>query len=37
VAQRERLAEFAEAGIDTAVLALSCSPTYLPHVIEAFA
>jgi probable F420-dependent oxidoreductase len=36
-AQRERLAEFAEAGIDTAVLALSCSPTYLPHVIEAFA
>ena len=36
-AQRERLAEFAAAGIDTAVLALSCSPAELPQVIDAFA
>jgi alkanesulfonate monooxygenase SsuD/methylene tetrahydromethanopterin reductase-like flavin-dependent oxidoreductase (luciferase family) len=35
-AQRERLAEFAAAGIDTAVLALSCEPTQAPHIIEAF-
>ena len=36
-AQRARLAEFAEAGIDTAVLAVSCVPTEVPAVIEAFA
>jgi len=36
-AQRERLAEFAAAGIDTAVLALSCAPAELPAVIDAFA
>jgi alkanesulfonate monooxygenase SsuD/methylene tetrahydromethanopterin reductase-like flavin-dependent oxidoreductase (luciferase family) len=36
-AQRERLAEFAAAGIDTPVLALSCPPEELPHVIDAFA
>lgn len=36
-AQRERLAEFAAAGIDTAVLALSCSPPELPQIIDAFA
>ena len=35
-AQRERLAEFADAGIETAVLAVSCSPTELPDVIDAF-
>jgi alkanesulfonate monooxygenase SsuD/methylene tetrahydromethanopterin reductase-like flavin-dependent oxidoreductase (luciferase family) len=35
-AQRERLAAFAEAGIDTAVLALSCSPAELPGLIDAF-
>src|SRR5439155_5040446 len=35
-AQRERLDEFAAAGIETAVLALSCSPTELPGVIESF-
>ena len=34
--QRERLGEFAEAGIETAVLAVSCSPTELPDVIDAF-
>jgi probable F420-dependent oxidoreductase len=36
-AQRERLAAFAEAGIDTAVLAVSCAPTEVPQMIEAFA
>jgi probable F420-dependent oxidoreductase len=36
-AQRERLAEFAASGIDTAVLALSCTPADLPAVIDAFA
>jgi alkanesulfonate monooxygenase SsuD/methylene tetrahydromethanopterin reductase-like flavin-dependent oxidoreductase (luciferase family) len=36
-AQRERLAEFAAAGIETAVLAVSCAPSELPDVIEAFA
>jgi alkanesulfonate monooxygenase SsuD/methylene tetrahydromethanopterin reductase-like flavin-dependent oxidoreductase (luciferase family) len=36
-AQRERLAEFAAAGIDTAVLALACPPAELPAVIDAFA
>ena len=35
-AQRERLAEFAAAGIETAVLAVSCAPTDVPDVIEAF-
>jgi probable F420-dependent oxidoreductase len=35
-AQRERLAEFAASGIDTAVLALSCPPAELSHVIDAF-
>jgi probable F420-dependent oxidoreductase len=36
-AQRERLGEFAAAGIDTAVLAVSCAPPELPGVIDAFA
>jgi alkanesulfonate monooxygenase SsuD/methylene tetrahydromethanopterin reductase-like flavin-dependent oxidoreductase (luciferase family) len=36
-AQRERLEEFANAGITTAVLALSCSPTEVPALIDAFA
>jgi len=36
-AQRERLREFAAAGIDTAVLAVSCAPPELPGVIDAFA
>jgi alkanesulfonate monooxygenase SsuD/methylene tetrahydromethanopterin reductase-like flavin-dependent oxidoreductase (luciferase family) len=36
-AQRERIAEFADAGIETAVLAVSCPPAELPHVIDAFA
>jgi alkanesulfonate monooxygenase SsuD/methylene tetrahydromethanopterin reductase-like flavin-dependent oxidoreductase (luciferase family) len=36
-AQRERLGAFADAGIQTAVLALSCPPSELPRVIEAFA
>jgi probable F420-dependent oxidoreductase len=36
-AQRERLGEFAAAGINTAVLALSCAPAQLPTVIDAFA
>jgi probable F420-dependent oxidoreductase len=36
-AQRERLAEFAAAGIETAVLAVSCAPPDLPQVIDAFA
>ena len=36
-AQRERLVAFAAAGIDTAVLAVSCPPGELPRVIEAFA
>jgi alkanesulfonate monooxygenase SsuD/methylene tetrahydromethanopterin reductase-like flavin-dependent oxidoreductase (luciferase family) len=35
-AQRERLSEFADAGIETAVLALSCPPADLPQVIDAF-
>jgi probable F420-dependent oxidoreductase len=35
-AQRERLAEFAAAGIQTAVLALFCPPARTPQVIEAF-
>jgi probable F420-dependent oxidoreductase len=35
-AQRERIAEFARAGITTAVLALSCPPGELPEVIDAF-
>ncbi len=35
--QRERLAEFERAGISTAVLALSCPPSELPAVIDAFA
>jgi probable F420-dependent oxidoreductase len=36
-AQRERLAEFAAAGIDTAVLAVSAPPQKVPDVIGAFA
>jgi probable F420-dependent oxidoreductase len=36
-AQRERLQEFAGAGIETAVLAVSCSPSELPEVIDSFA
>ena len=36
-AQRERLAEFADAGITTAVLALSCPPAELPRLIDGFA
>jgi probable F420-dependent oxidoreductase len=36
-AQRERLDEFTAAGIDTAVLALSCPPAALTEVIDAFA
>ncbi len=36
-AQRERLAEFADAGIETAVLAVSCSPAEVAQVIDAFA
>jgi probable F420-dependent oxidoreductase len=36
-AQRERLAEFAAAGIQTVVLALSCPPAELPGMIDAFA
>ncbi len=36
-AQRERLAEFAAAGIDTAVLAVSCRPDEVPDIIGAFA
>lgn len=35
-AQRERLAEFASAGIQTAVLAVSCPPAEVRRVIEAF-
>ena len=35
-AQRERLAAFEEAGIDTAVLALFCPPGDLPPTIDAF-
>jgi hypothetical protein len=31
------LAAFAEAGIDTAVLAVSCAPTEVPQMIDAFA
>jgi probable F420-dependent oxidoreductase len=36
-AQRERLAEFGDAGISTAVLALSCAPDEVPTLIDAFA
>jgi probable F420-dependent oxidoreductase len=36
-AQRERLAEFADAGIETAVLAVSCPPAEVPQLIDAFA
>jgi hypothetical protein len=36
-AQRERLGEFARAGISTAVLALFCAPDQLPASIDAFA
>ena len=36
-AQRERLAEFAAAGIQTAVLALSAPPQEVPNLIDAFA
>ncbi len=36
-AQRERLAEFEAAGIQTAVLALSCPPAAVPDIIGAFA
>jgi len=36
-AQRERLAEFAAAGIETAVLAVACPPAELPRVIDGFA
>jgi alkanesulfonate monooxygenase SsuD/methylene tetrahydromethanopterin reductase-like flavin-dependent oxidoreductase (luciferase family) len=36
-AQRERLAEFARAGITTAVLALFCTPGQLPALIDEFA
>ena len=36
-AQRERLAEFARAGITTAVLALFCSPGQVPGLIDEFA
>jgi probable F420-dependent oxidoreductase len=36
-AQRERLEEFANAGITTPVLALSCPPSELPAMIDAFA
>jgi hypothetical protein len=35
--QRERLEEFADAGITTAVLALSCPPNNVPAQIDAFA
>jgi probable F420-dependent oxidoreductase len=35
-AQRERLADFARAGITTAVLAPSCPPSELPTLIDAF-
>src|SRR3954471_21663105 len=36
-AQRERLAEFGAAGIQTAVLALSCPPDAVPDIIDSFA
>jgi probable F420-dependent oxidoreductase len=36
-AQRERLTEFAQAGIGTGVLALMCPPAELPRLIEEFA
>jgi alkanesulfonate monooxygenase SsuD/methylene tetrahydromethanopterin reductase-like flavin-dependent oxidoreductase (luciferase family) len=36
-AQRERLDEFAAAGISTGVLALACTPEDLPGLVEAFA
>jgi len=36
-AQREQIALFAEAGVDTAVLTLLCPPERMPAVIDAFA
>ena len=36
-AQRERLEAFGDAGITTAVLALSCTPDRLPALIDEFA
>jgi|SRR5438105_5155689 len=36
-AQRERLAEFADAGIDTGVLALFAPPGEIPRLLDAFA
>jgi probable F420-dependent oxidoreductase len=36
-AQHERLAQFADVGISTGVLALSCRPDELPALIDAFA
>jgi hypothetical protein len=36
-AQRERLAEFAQAGISTGVLAFSAPGAELPRLIDAFA
>ena len=36
-AQRERLAEFGEAGISTGVLALACRPDRVPPLVDAFA
>ena len=36
-AQRERLAEFASAGIDTAVLAFSAPPGEIPRLVDDFA
>ncbi len=36
-AQRERLDQFAEGGITTAVLSLGCPPSELPAALEAFA
>jgi probable F420-dependent oxidoreductase len=35
--QRERLAEFGNAGISTGVLALGCTPEEVPRLIDAFA
>jgi probable F420-dependent oxidoreductase len=35
-AQRERLAEFGRAGIETCVLALSCAPGEVPRLVDAF-
>ena len=36
-AQRERLDQFAEGGITTAVLSLGCPPSELAAALEAFA